>query len=125
MTLKASISSFYINVLHLRETRHDGEKIREIDCTVVISMDFINHVLELSLGRVLTQASHDITEFLDVYAAITILIIERENILEFFNLFSGQRVEFLFNLGFLFDVQIIFIPYSLSFHKHTMHLISR
>ena len=48
-----------VSVLHL--TRHEGEELREIDGTVAVSIDFLYHILELSLGRVPTKVSHDST----------------------------------------------------------------
>jgi hypothetical protein len=39
-------------------------RTREIDGTVVVSIDLVDHVLELRLGGVLAQGAHDSAEFL-------------------------------------------------------------
>lgn len=42
-----------ICVPHL--ARHHGEKLGEVDRAVAVGVDLIDHVLELGLGRILTQ----------------------------------------------------------------------
>ena len=47
---------FAVRVLHL--TRHQVEKFWEIDGTVTIRVDFVDHVLKLRFRRVLAERSH-------------------------------------------------------------------
>merc|ERR1712038_866278 len=61
---------FCVSVLHL--TGHEGEELREIDGTVAVSIDFIDHVPELSFSGVLTKGSHDSSELLGGDGAITV-----------------------------------------------------
>ena len=58
--------------------RHHREKLREIQRPVPISVQFIDHVLELSLSRVLPQRSHHGPELLGGDRAIAICIRETE-----------------------------------------------
>lgn len=41
----------------------DGECTGKINGAIVISVDFINHVLQLRFGRVLAKRAHDGAEF--------------------------------------------------------------
>ena len=43
---------------------HKGEEFGEIDSTVTVSIYLVDHILELSFSGVLTERSHDSTEFL-------------------------------------------------------------
>lgn len=48
-----------------RASRHVGlEHTREVDGAVVISIDLVDHILQLRFGRVLTQGSHNGAELL-------------------------------------------------------------
>ena len=79
-----------VSVLHL--TGHEGKELWEIDGSVTVGIDLIDHVLELSLGWVLTKGAHDSTKFLGGDGAITVLIEEGESFLELSNLFFSQIV---------------------------------
>ena len=61
---------FTIGVAHL--ARHHGEELREVDRAVAVSVDLVDHVLELSLCRVLAQRAHDGTELLGGDRAIAV-----------------------------------------------------
>lgn len=39
-------------------------RTREVNGAVVVSVDLVNHILQLRLGRVLSQGSHDRAELL-------------------------------------------------------------
>jgi len=61
---------FAVRVAHL--AGHHGEEFREIDGAVAVSVDFVDHVLQLSLGGVLTERSHDSSELLSGDCAIAV-----------------------------------------------------
>merc|ERR1719265_692796 len=65
---------FCVSVLHL--TGHQREELGEVNCPVSISVDFVDHVLQLCLGWVLTQRAHDCSQLLGGDSAITVLIEE-------------------------------------------------
>merc|ERR1712117_338101 len=77
-----------ISVLHL--TGHEGEELWEINGSVTISIDLIDHILELSLSWVLSERSHDSSELFGGDGTITVLIEEGESLLEFSDLLLGQ-----------------------------------
>jgi len=57
-----------------------------------VSVDFIDHVLKLSLGWVLTEGPHDCAQLLGGDGAVTILVEEGEGFLELCDLFFSQLV---------------------------------
>lgn len=59
-----------VGVPHL--PRHHGQEFREVDRAVAISVDLVDHVLQLSLGWVLPERAHDGAEFLGGDGAIAI-----------------------------------------------------
>jgi hypothetical protein len=50
--------------MYLHFAGHEVKKLGEVDGSISVSIDFVNHVLELRLGGVLTQGPHDCPEFL-------------------------------------------------------------
>lgn len=44
--------------------RRGCERTREVNGAIVVSVDLVDHILQLRLGRVLTQRSHDGAELL-------------------------------------------------------------
>jgi hypothetical protein len=46
-----------VRVAHL--TRHHGEELGEVDRPVSVCVNLVDHVLQLCLGRVLSQGAHD------------------------------------------------------------------
>merc|ERR1719195_624702 len=81
---------FGVRVLHL--ACHQGQELREIDGAISISIDLIDHVLELSFGWVLTQGSHHCAQLFRRDGSITIFVEKREGLLELSNLLLGQLV---------------------------------
>jgi len=81
-----------VGVLHL--ARHHGQELGEVDGAIAISVNLVDHVLQLSLGGVLSQRPHDGSELLGGDRAIAILVEEGERLLELGNLLVGK-------LGFL------------------------
>merc|ERR1719456_2060168 len=79
-----------VGVLHL--ARHEAQELREIDSTVAIRIDLIDHVLQLSLSGVLAQRAHHRAKLLGRNGAIAILVEEREGLLELSNLLLGELV---------------------------------
>merc|ERR1719506_895979 len=77
-------------VLHL--TCHERQELREVNGSVTISVDLVDHILELSLGRVLTKGTHDCAQLLGGDGAIAILVEEGEGLLELSNLLFSQLV---------------------------------
>lgn len=61
---------FTVSVLHL--AGHHGQELGEIDGAVAVSIDFVNHVLELSFCGVLSQRSHHSAQFLGGNSAIAV-----------------------------------------------------
>lgn len=45
-----------VRIFHL--PGHQWKKLREVNRTVTISIHFVNHILQFSLGRILPQRSH-------------------------------------------------------------------
>merc|ERR1712118_111856 len=81
---------FGVCILHL--PGHQGKELWEIDGTISICIHFIDHVLELSLGGILSQRAHDCSQLLGSDSAITVLIEEREGLLELRNLLLSQLI---------------------------------
>ena len=77
-----------VSILHL--TSHHGEELGEIDITVTISVNFVDHVLKLSLGRVLSKRAHDGSELLGGDGTISVLVKEGEGLLELGDLLFSQ-----------------------------------
>ena len=67
----------YSSVLPI-EQRREGPML-----TRTISVNFVDHVLELSLCGVLAQWAHDSAQLFGGDGAIAILVEERERLLEF------------------------------------------
>merc|ERR1711862_577864 len=55
-TLKASINSSSIGVLHL--PCHQRQELRKVNSSITIRIHLVDHVLELGLSRVLAQRPH-------------------------------------------------------------------
>merc|ERR1719326_1945037 len=79
-----------VSVLHL--AGHEVEELREVNGAGAIGIDLVDHVLELSLGRVLAEGAHDSSELLGGNGTIAILIEKGEGFLEFGNLFFGELI---------------------------------
>merc|ERR1719333_1352620 len=79
-----------ISVLHL--AGHQREELWEVDGAVTIGINFVDHILKLSFSRILAQGAHDSSQLLSSDGAITILVKEREGLLEFSNLLLSQPV---------------------------------
>merc|ERR1712224_427914 len=86
-----------ISILHF--TGHEGKELWEINGSVTIGIDLIDHILKLSLSWVLTKRSHNSTELLGGNGTITILIEKGESFLELSDLFFSKVVRHL--LSFL------------------------
>ncbi len=57
-----------------------------------VSVDFVDHVLELGLGRVLSERPHDGAELLGGDGAISVLVKEGEGLLELCDLLFSQLI---------------------------------
>ena len=79
-----------VSVLHLAS--HHSKELREIDGAVAISIDLIDHVLELGLSGVLAKGAHDSAQLLGGDGAITVLVEQGEGLLELSDLLFGQLV---------------------------------
>lgn len=86
---------FGVGVLHF--SGHERQELWEVDCTVSISIDFVDHVLKFGFGWVLSQRSHDGTKLFGGDRAVTILIKKSESLLEFGNLLFVQLIGHLFS----------------------------
>merc|ERR1719203_1429887 len=79
-----------VRVLHL--ACHQRQELGEIDGTIAIGVHLVDHVLQVSLSRVLTQRPHDRAQLLCGDGTITILIEEREGLLELSDLLLGELI---------------------------------
>merc|ERR1719235_1098343 len=79
-----------ISVLHL--PCHQGQELGKIDRSVAVGIDLVDHVLQLSLCRILTQGSHHRSQLLGGDCTIAILVEQGESLLELGNLLFGQLV---------------------------------
>ena len=59
---------------------------------LTIGVDLIDHVLQLGLGGVLSQGTHDGSQLLGGDGAISVLVEQREGLFEFGNLLLGQLI---------------------------------
>lgn len=80
-------NEFFFWILFLHLSSHQGQEFREIDCTVTIGVDFIDHILKFSFSWILSKWSHDCTQFLGGNCTITILVEKSEGFFEFSDLF--------------------------------------
>lgn len=62
--------------------RHHREKLGEINGAVAVSIDLVNHVLQLSLGRVLTERTHNGAQLLGGDGAVTVLVEQGEGLFQ-------------------------------------------
>ena len=85
-TLKASTISSGVGVLHL--AGHHGE-LREINGSVSVGIDFVDHVLKLSLSRVLSERRMTVPNSFVVMVPSPSLS-KGECLLELSNLLLGQ-----------------------------------
>merc|ERR1711884_450913 len=89
-TLKASLISSSLSVLHL--SGHHGEELGEINGSVTIGIDFVDHVLKFSLCRILAKRSHHCSKLLGGDCAIAILVEQGECLFELSDLLLSQLV---------------------------------
>ena len=75
-------SEFFLGIGVLDLSGHQGEELWEIDGSVSVSIDLVDHVLELGLCGVLAEGAHDGTKLLGGDGAIAILIEQGEGLLE-------------------------------------------
>ena len=61
---------------HLHLSRHEGQELREVDGAVAVDVDLVDHVLELSLRRVLAERSHHRAELARGDGPIAVLVEE-------------------------------------------------
>ena len=79
-----------VGVLHL--AGHHGKELREINGAIAISIDLIDHVLELGLSGVLAKGAHDGAQLLGGDGAIAVLVEQGEGLLELSDLLFGQLI---------------------------------
>ncbi len=68
------LDEFLLRVRILHFTSHQRQELGEIDRAVAVGVDFIDHVLELSLRRILTQGAHDGAQLFRGDRAVAVLI---------------------------------------------------
>merc|ERR1719199_2199718 len=79
-----------VSVLHLAS--HHGEELGEVDGAVAVGIDLVDHVLQLGLSGVLAQRAHDRAQLLGGDGAVTVLVEQRERLLELGDLLLGKLV---------------------------------
>lgn len=83
-------SEFFFSISILDLSGHKGKKLWEINCPVPVSVDFVDHVLEFSFSWILTEGSHNGSEFFGGNSTISIFIEKSESFFEFRDLFFGE-----------------------------------
>ena len=81
---------FSVGILHL--ARHQRQELGEVNCSVAICVNLVDHVLQFSLGGVLIQRSHHGSQLFGGDGAIAILVEQREGLLELCDLLFSQLV---------------------------------
>ena len=87
--LPEALHEFLLSVGVLHFSYHETLELFKIDGAVSILINFLNHILELSLGRILAKWSHDCTKLLGRDSLITILVKKRESFFELSFLLVG------------------------------------
>lgn len=82
-----------IGVLHL--SGHHRKELGEINCSITVSVNFVDHIGELRLRRVLSEGAHDGSKFFGGDSAISVLIEQGERLLELSDLFLGKLISCL------------------------------
>mmetsp|Transcript_54403 Transcript_54403/g.161653 ORF Transcript_54403/g.161653 Transcript_54403/m.161653 type:complete len:210 (+) Transcript_54403:166-795(+) len=77
-----------VGVLHL--ARHERAELGEVNGAVAVGVDLVDHVLQLGLGRVLAERAHHGAKLLGGDGAVTVLVEQREGLLELGDLLLGQ-----------------------------------
>merc|ERR1719217_1112082 len=77
-----------VRVLHL--ARHEGAELREVNGAVAVGIDLVDHVLQLSLRRVLAERAHHGAQLLGGDGAVAVLVEQRERLLELGDLLLSQ-----------------------------------
>merc|ERR1740125_24322 len=93
------LDEFFFRVRILHFACHERQEFGEIDCAISISIDLVDHVLQFCLGWVLTQGSHDSSQLFCGDGAITVLVKERECLLELGNLLLSKLIGHGFKTG--------------------------
>ncbi|RUS78963.1 hypothetical protein EGW08_013265, partial [Elysia chlorotica] len=71
-----------VSILHL--PRHHGQELREIDHRqLTISVNLVDHVLQLGLRRVLAQRAHHSSQLFRGDGAVAVLVEQAESLFEF------------------------------------------
>merc|ERR1719345_159452 len=86
------LNQFFLRVCVFHLACHQGKKLWEINGSVTISIDFVDHILEFRLGGVLSQGTHHSAQLLGGDGSITVFVEEGEGLLELGNLLLGQLV---------------------------------
>mmetsp|Transcript_5947 Transcript_5947/g.11629 ORF Transcript_5947/g.11629 Transcript_5947/m.11629 type:complete len:244 (-) Transcript_5947:7-738(-) len=77
-----------VSVLHLAS--HQRAELREVNGSVAVSINLVDHVNELSLSWVLAKRAHDGAELLGGNRTITVLVEQGERLLELSDLLLSQ-----------------------------------
>ena len=62
---------------------HHGEELGEVDRPVAVGVHLVDHVLQLGLGRVLSERAHHRSQFLRRDRAVAVLVKKRKCFFEF------------------------------------------
>merc|ERR1711998_665155 len=89
-TLKASLLSSSESVSFI--LGHQVEELGKVDGSGGVSIDFVDHVLELSLGGVLPEGAHHSPQLLGGDGAVAILVEKGEGLFEFGDLFLCKLI---------------------------------
>eukprot|EP00092_Neocalanus_flemingeri_P021680 GFUD01023518.1.p1 GENE.GFUD01023518.1~~GFUD01023518.1.p1 ORF type:complete len:103 (+),score=7.18 GFUD01023518.1:99-407(+) len=70
--------------------RHHCQELRKVNGSVPVCVHLVDHVLQFSLSGVLPEGPHDGPQLFGGDSAVTVLVEQREGLLEFGNLFFCQ-----------------------------------
>jgi hypothetical protein len=86
----SSSESDILQQVHL--ARHDIEELGEIDHAVAVSVDLVDHVLKLGLGRKLAERAHHSADKLGFDGAVAILVEVAESLHDLCEQFLCQTI---------------------------------
>merc|ERR1719478_472285 len=90
-----------VSVLHL--SGHQTKELWEVNGSITIGVDLVDHILEFGLGGILTQGAHNSPQLFGGDSSIAVLVEEGEGLLEFGNLLLSQLVRHCSGVLFCVD----------------------
>jgi len=82
-----------VKIVHL--PLHDGQELRDVNGPIVIRINLVDHIPELSFSGILTERLHGNFELLDGNDTVVVFVKQREGLLELSNLILSQLARHL------------------------------